>query len=79
MREYFNNFYSIYLNDILIYNNNKKKIKYIKKNLEKFKQTNLYFDINKYQFQVRKIKYLDLIITIEKLKINFKKIEIIIN
>ena len=49
LRKYFDNFYSIYLNNILIYNNNKKKyIEYIKKKIKNLKQTNLYFDINKY-------------------------------
>lgn len=36
LREYFNVFYFIYVDDILIYNNIKKNIKYIKKFLKKF-------------------------------------------
>ena len=37
LKKYLNDFYLIYLNDILIYSNNKKKyIKYIKKIFEKF-------------------------------------------
>ena len=38
---------------------------------------NFYLNINKCEFYIKKVKYLKLIIIIEKLKINFKKIEII--
>ena len=80
LRKYFDDFCSAYLNDILIYNNNKKEyIGHVKKILKKFKQIDLYLDINKYKFYVKEIKYLDLIIIIEKLKIDSKKIEIIVN
>ena len=38
LREYFDNFCSVYLNDILIYSNSKEEyIEYIKKKIEKFK------------------------------------------
>ena len=49
LREYLDVFYSIYLNNILIYSNSKDEyIKYIKNVLKKLKQANLYLNINKY-------------------------------
>ena len=79
LKKYFDIFCSAYLNDILIYNNNiKKYIQHVNKMLEKFKQINLYLNINKYQFHVKKIMYLNLIIITKSLKMNSKKIENII-
>ena len=45
--------------------------------LKKFQQINLYFNINKYEFYIIRIKYLELIITIKKIEMNLKKIKII--
>ena len=54
LREYFNIFYFAYLNDILIYNNIKKKhIEHIKKILKKLQQINLYLNINKCEFHTK--------------------------
>ena len=65
-RKYLNVFYIIYLNNILIYNNIKEKhIQHMNKMLKKLKQINLYFDINKCEFYIIKIKYLRLIIIIK--------------
>ena len=69
-----------YLNDILIYNNNKKKhVKHVKKILEKLKHVNLYLNINKCEFHIKQVKYLELIIIIEGLKMNSQKIDTIRN
>ena len=56
----------------------RKIIKYIKKMLKKLKNISLYLDINKYKFYVTSVKYLELIIIIKKLKINFAKINTIL-
>ena len=78
LRKYLNDFCTVYLNNILIYNNNKKKhIIYVRKILDKFKIVELYLNINKCEFYVNKIKYFDFIIIIEDIKINFEKIQII--
>ncbi len=51
LREHLDVFCSAYLNDILIYSNNKEEyIQHVSKILEKLKQAGLYLDINKYQF-----------------------------
>ena len=78
MRKYLNIFYIIYLNNILIYNDNKKDyILYVEKILKKFKKIDLFLNINKCDFYVTRIKYLKLIIIIEKIEINYYKINII--
>ncbi|PYH96722.1 hypothetical protein BO71DRAFT_320199, partial [Aspergillus ellipticus CBS 707.79] len=62
--KYFNNFYSIYLDNIFIYlkNSIKEYYIYIKKVLTKFNKADLYLDIRKYKFKYKKIKYLSFII-----------------
>ena len=80
LREYLNMFCSAYLNDILIYSNNKKKhVKHVKKILEKLKHADLYLNINKCEFHIKQVKYLELIIIIEDLKMNSQKIDTIRN
>ena len=71
-------FYIVYLNNIFIYNDNKKNyILYVEKILTKFKKINLFLNINKYDFYVIRIKYFKLIIIIKKIEINYYKINII--
>ena len=68
----------IYLNNIFIYSDNKKNyILYVKKNLKKLKKINLFSNINKYNFHVIRNKYLQLIIIIKRIIINYYKINII--
>ena len=65
-QKYLDDFCTIYLNDILVYNNLKAKhIKHVNKMLFKLKKTNLYLNIDKCEFHVIKIKYLNFIIIIE--------------
>ncbi|OCK89484.1 uncharacterized protein K441DRAFT_583922, partial [Cenococcum geophilum 1.58] len=70
--DYLNNFYSAYLDDILIYNNN--PFKYTKHRL---RDVGLYINLKKYKFLVIEVKYLKLIITIKSVYIDPKKIYII--
>ena len=80
LREYLDDFCLNYLDDILIYNNiYENYIIYIFKVLERLIEVELFLNINKCEFFVQKIKYLDLIITIERVKINSQKIEIIVD
>ena len=79
-REYLNDFCTIYLNDILIYNDNRKNhIEHVNKILEKFQKIEFFFDINKCEFFITKMKYLSFIITIEDIKMNSIKIDVVIN
>ena len=78
LRDYFNNFYFIYLDNILIYNNNPfKYTEYILKVLEYFKDIKLYINLKKYKFLVTEVKYLKLIIIIKGVHIDPKKVYII--
>jgi len=74
---YLNFFCIIYINNVLIYSNIKKKYKnYINKVFAKLYNANFCLNINNFFF-VKQVKYLDLIITIEEIRINFEKIKYI--
>ena len=78
-QEYLNNFCTTYLNDIFIYNNSKAEhIKHVNKMLFELKKANSYLNIDKCKFHVTMIKYLNLIIIIENIQMNFDKIKIIL-
>ena len=78
LRDYLNVFYFVYLNKILIYNNIKKKhITHVRKVFDKLHVANFYLNINKCEFYVNEIKYFELIIIIDDVKMNSKKIQII--
>jgi hypothetical protein len=77
--DYLNDFVSIYINDILIYNNSKRKhVKHVKKMLQRLRNADLQIDIDKFEFFVHEIKYLDLIVDRNDIKMNFEKIETIL-
>lgn len=70
----------IYINNILIYNNIiKKYTQHVRQVLERLRVINLQIDIEKCKFIVIEIKYLSLIIIINEIKMNFEKINVVIN
>ena len=78
LRKYLDDFCINYLNNIFIYNKNQEEyIRHVKLILIKLKQARLYLDIDKCKFNVIQVKYLDLIIIIEDIKINSEKIKAI--
>lgn len=78
LREYLDVFCIAYLDDILIYSNIKEEhIYHVGKVLEKLQQAGLYLDINKCDFHTTRVKYLGLIITIDEVEMDSKKIEAI--
>ncbi len=78
--KHLNKFYTAYLNDILIYFNNKLKYEiHIKFILRKLQEADLQINISKCKFHITQVLYLELIIIIEEIKINFFKINIIVN
>ena len=80
LREYLNDFCFNYLDDIFIFSNSKKKhIEHVKKILKRLEKINFFLNIDKCEFFVIFVKYLDLIIIIDDVKMNFQKIEIIVN
>src|SRR5438034_3383193 len=77
--DYLDEFVIAYLNDILIYSENKENHKkHVKEILKRFQEKNLYLKSEKCEFHKQQIKYLKHIITIKKLKMNLKKIKMMI-
>jgi hypothetical protein len=77
--DYFDEFVSIYIDDILIYNNSKvEHTEHVKKVLQRLKNAELQTDIDKCEFFVHEIKYLELIVERDEIRMNSKKIEIIL-
>ncbi len=78
--EHLNKFCTAYLNDILIYFNNEFKHEiYVKLILQKLQEADLQMNIIKCKFHVTQVLYLELIIIIKEIKMNFFKINIIVN
>src|SRR6266702_2858919 len=77
---YLNKFYTAYLDNILIYLDNKLKHQvYIKKVLKRLQNIGLQVNIKKCEFGVKHIKYLRFIISTEWIKVDPKKIKAIYN
>ena len=80
LREYLNDFCTEYSNDVLIFSENRTKhVEHVFKILVKLEKANLYLDIDKCEFFVTSVKYFELIIITEEVKMNFKKIDAIVN
>lgn len=74
----FDVFYTAYIDNILIYSNSKKEHKeYIRKVLKIFQKISLQVDIDKSNFHVTEINYLDLIITANNIYIDLHKVSAI--
>ncbi len=77
--EYLHQFCQIYLDDIIIYSKILKKHKqHVWLILHELQKINLQMNINKCEFHVQEIIFLELLIFIERLKINSRKIQMII-
>jgi hypothetical protein len=77
--DYLDEFVSAYINDILIYSNSKvEHTEHVKKILQRLRDVELQTDIDKCEFFVHEIKYFELIIKRDEIKMNSKKIEIIL-
>lgn len=80
LREYLDNICSAYLNNVLIYSKNKLLYKtYVLIVLQKLKNIGIYLDIAKCKFKVKRVKYLGLILIIDSLEIDLKKVATIKN
>jgi len=78
--KHLNKFCTAYLNDILIYFNNELEHKiHVKLILQKLQEADLQMNIIKCKFHVTQVSYLELIIIIKEIKMNFFKINIIVN
>ena len=70
----------VYLNDIIIYLNSKKKYKeYVEQVLKKLYKENMLVTVKKYKFYTRKTNFIGFIIKLKQISIDLKKIKAIIN
>ena len=66
----------MYLNDILIYSKIKKKhMQHVRKILQALKKADLRIKSDKSEFHVQNVQFLEFIITFQRFRMNFKKIE----
>ncbi len=71
-------FCQIYLNDILIYSKILKKHRnHVKEMLNKLREVNLQINIDKCKFKIQKILFLKLLIFINDLRMNSRKVDVI--
>ncbi len=78
--EYLHQFCQIYLNDIIIYSKILKKYKWhVWLILNKLQEADLQININKCKFHVQKTIFLELLISIEELKMNSRKMQAVID
>ncbi len=78
--EYLHQFCQIYLNDIIIYSKILKKYKqHVRLILNRLQKADLQININKCKFHVQKIIFLELLMSIEKLKMNSQKIQAVVD
>ena len=77
--DYLDDFCIAYLDNILIYSEDELEYElYIKKVLQQLWDTGLQADLKKYEFSITYTKYLGFIITIDSIKIDPKKVIVII-
>jgi hypothetical protein len=77
---YLDNFYTTYLDDILIYSDNKLEYEHhVKKVLEQLYSASLQIDLKKCKFYVTYTKYLGFIISTNSIEVNLDKISIVTN
>ncbi len=71
-------FCQIYLNDILIYSKILKKHRtHVKEMLDKLREIDLQINIDKCEFKIQKISFLKLLIFINDLRMNSRKVDVI--
>ena len=78
--EYLHQFCQTYLNDIIIYSKTLKEHKrHVRLVLNRLREANLQININKCEFHVQEIIFLELLILIKKLKMNSRKVQAVVN
>ena len=78
--EYLDKFIIAYLDNIIIYSNNKKEyFQYVKQVLQRLVNEKMLVVIKKYEFHTTKTKFCGFIIKLKKLSIDLKKIKAIVN
>ncbi len=78
--EYLHQFCQIYLDDIVIYSKILKKHKqHVRLILNRLREADLQIDIDKCKFHVQKTIFLELLMSIEKLKMNSRKMQAVVD
>ncbi len=78
--EYLHQFCQIYLDDIIIYSKILKKHKqHVQLILNRLQEADLQIDINKCKFHMQKIIFLELLMSIEELKMNSRKMQAVVD
>ena len=78
--KFLGDFYSVYLDNILIYSNTLEEYKqYITQVLERLQAARLQVDIRKSEFYVQETAFLGVIVGADGIRIDPKKIEVILN
>jgi len=78
--KYLHQFCQIYLDDIIIYSKTLKKHKrHVRLILNRLREADLQIDINKCEFHVQKTIFLELLISIEELKMNSRKVQAVVD
>ncbi len=77
--DYLHQFCQIYLDDIIIYSKTLKKHKrHVRLVLHRLQEIDLQMNINKCKFHVQEISFLELLLFIERLKMNLRKIQAVV-
>jgi len=78
--EYLHQICQIYLDDIIIYSKTLKKHKqHVRLVLNRLREAGLQVDIDKCEFHVQKTIFLELLMSIEKLKMNSRKVQAVVD
>ncbi len=76
--DYLDDFYTTYLDDILIFSNNKLEHEhYVRKVLKRLRNAGLQIDLKKCEFYVTRTKYLGFIISTNSIKVDLDKISVV--
>jgi hypothetical protein len=76
---YLDAFVIAYLNDIIVYNNSKKKhVQHVRKILQRLRETNIQADVDKCEFHITETKFLEMIMSRDDIKMNFEKVKAIV-
>ena len=80
LRDFLDDFYLIYLDNILVYSENKEEYtSYYLKVYKRLLKAELHLDINKYKFLVKRVSYLSIILSIDRLEMDPAKIKVVLS
>jgi hypothetical protein len=76
---YLDDFVVAYLDDIIVYSNTKKDhIEHVKKILQRLREADIQVDVDKCEFHITEIKFLEMIVKRDGIKMNLEKVRAII-